>query len=205
MKQKLMAWGCLFVTTAVLAALDPIDASAQFLGQVSTARTVESGANDVGGFLGLYDHAMAVFGQYRRGFARTADFGAFAGLFDPEGGSARLTLGGDVKFQVLDDQRTDPFDLSLDSRLALIDYPGSLYFSIGESVVCSHNFRIASGSALAPYGAVNVRLDHVYSNSNLEIAAAGGVKWEFSDLIDAYGELVFDEDLGLVLGLNFKI
>ena len=205
MSRTLLTWS---VTVTVMTAgllLSPVKASAQFLGQVSTARTVEQGANDVGGFLGLYDHAMAVFGQYRRGFSRTADFGAFAGFFDPEGGGARLTFGGDVKFQVLDDQRADPFDLALDTRLAFTDYPGSFLFSIGESVVFSHDFKITRGSVLAPYGVVNLRLDHASSETNLEIAAAGGVKWELSDLIDAYGELVIDEDLGLVLGLNFKI
>ena len=205
MRRTLLTWS---VTGAVLAAgllLSPVRASAQFLGQVSTARPVDQGASDVGGFLGIYDQAMAVFGQYRHGFARTGDFGVFAGFLDPEGGGARLTFGGDVKFQVLDDQRADAFDLALDTRLAFADYPGSFLFSIGESVVFSHDFKITRGSVLAPYGAVNLRLDHVYSQTDLEIAAAGGVKWELSDLIDTYGELVIDEDLGLVLGLNFKI
>ncbi len=195
------------ILAALLAAMTvlPSDASAQFLGQVSTARSVDKGANDVGGFLGLYDQAMAIFGQYRRGFSRTADFGAFAGFIDPEGGSARLTFGGDVKFQILDDQKSDPIDLALDSRVAFADYPGSFLFSFGESVVFSHDFNISSGSALTPYGAVNLRIDHFSSDNNLEIAAVGGAKWEVSDLLDAYGELVFDEDLGLVMGLNFKL
>jgi len=185
--------------------LVPTSVSAQFLGQVSTARPTDRGANDIGGFLGLYDNAMSVFGQYRHGISNAADFGFVAGFIDPNGSDARLALGGDIKFQLLDDQRSDPFDLALDSRLALIDYPGSLLFSLGESVVISHDFQMSEGSVLAPYGAVNLRLDHVYSESNLEIAAAGGVKWEVSDLMDVFGELVIEDDLGLVMGLNFKL
>lgn len=185
--------------------LSPSGASAQFLGQVSTARTVDKGANDVGGFFGVYDHAVALFGQYRRGFSSAADFGAWAGFVDPTAGNADLALGGDIKFLVLDDHTGDPFDLALDSRLSLIDYPGSVLFSVGESVVFSHDYKISRGSILAPYGAVNLRLDHAYSTTNLEVAAAGGVKWEISDLLDGYGELVIDNDLGLVLGLNFKL
>lgn len=205
MKTKTLGLAVLVAITVAGAVLSPSSASAQFLGQVATARTVDQGANDLGGFLGLYEQAMAIFGQYRRGFSRTGDFGVFAGFIDPEGGSARLTFGGDVKFQILDDQRSDPIDLALDSRVAFADYPGSFLFSFGESVVISHDFRISSGSSLTPYGAVNLRIDHFSSENNLEIAAGGGAKWEVSDLLDAYGELVFDDDLGLVLGLNFKL
>jgi hypothetical protein len=204
---KRMSWTGGFAATllGVCLLLSPSGVKAQFLGQVSTARTVEKGANDVGGFIGFYDHAIALFGQYRHGFSSAGDFGAWAGFIDPEGGNADLALGGDVKFQVLDDHTGDPFDLALDSRLALIDYPGSVLFSVGESVVFSHDFKISRGSILAPYGAVNLRLDHASSETNLEVAAAGGVKWEISDLLDGYGELVIDNDLGLVLGLNFKL
>jgi hypothetical protein len=205
MSKRLLTWELAAVTLTAFLLLCPAPASAQFLGQVSTARTVDEGANDVGGFFGLYDHAVALFGQYRRGFSPTADFGAWAGFIDPEGGNASLALGGNVKFQLLDDQKADPFDLALDSRVALVDYSGSVLFSLGESVVFSHDFRISRGSILAPYGAVNLRLDHASSETDWNVAAVGGVKWELSDLIDGYGELVIDNDLGLVVGLNFKL
>ena len=205
MSKRLLIWGLAVATLTAFLLLRPTPVSAQFLGQVSTARTADQGANDVGGFFGLYDHAVALFGQYRRGFSSTADFGAFAGFIDPEGGKASIALGGDVKFQLLDDQKADPFDLALDSRVALVDYPGSFLFSLGESVVFSHDFKISRGSVLAPYGAVNLRLDHASSQTDWNVAAVGGVKWEVSDLIDGYGELVIDNDLGLVVGLNFKL
>jgi hypothetical protein len=200
-----LTWGVAVSVLGVCLLLSPTRVSAQFLGQVSTARTVDQGANDVGGFFGLYDHAVALFGQYRRGFSPTADFGAFAGLIDPKGGRASLALGGDIKFQFLDDQKADPFDLALDTRVALVDNSGGVLFSLGESVVFSHDFKISHGSVLAPYGAVNLRLDHASSQTDWNVAAVGGVKWEVSDLIDGYGELVIDNDLGLVVGLNFKL
>jgi hypothetical protein len=205
MSKRLLTWGLAVAALTASLLLLPTPVSAQFLGQVSTARTVDQGANDVGGFFGLYDHAVALFGQYRRGLSAAADFGAWAGFIDPEGGKASLVLGGDVKFQILDDQKTDPFDLALDSRVALVDYPGSFLFSLGESVVFSHDFKVCHGSVLAPYGAVNLRLDHASSHTDWNVAAVGGAKWEVSDLIDGYGELVIDDDLGLVVGLNFKL
>ena len=205
MRRVLRAGGFAVAAVAACLILNPSVVSAQFLGQVSTARTTEQGANDMGGFLGVYDQAMALFGQYRRGFSPSGDFGILAGFYDPKGENARLTVGGDIKFQVFDDQKNDPFDLALDSRLALIDIPNGFLFSVGESAVFSHDFKISRGSVLAPYGAVNLRLEHFSSHTEWEVAAAGGLRWEVSDLIDAYGELVIDNDLGLVMGLNFKL
>lgn len=185
--------------------VSPAPLSAQLLGQVSTASTMEANANDVGGYIGLLDHATALFGQYRRRFTGNGDFGVQFGLIDYERANARLMLGGDAKFQVMNAASNDPFDLAFDSRLMFVDYHESSLLSIGESVVLSHDYQVSNGSTLSPYGAVNLRLDHLSSHTDWQVAAVGGVKWELSDLMDALGEVVFDNEMGIVLGLNFKL
>ena len=44
-----------------------------------------------------------------------------------------------------------------------------------------------------------------HTDTSLEIAVITGVKWEVSDLLDLLGELVIDDDLGFIFGVNFKI
>lgn len=90
----------------------------------------------------------------------------------------------------------------------------------------SRDYAISGGGVLTPYGGVNLRLDHASvdnattvfaqsaalradakgnDNTDLNIGGVAGVKWELSDLIDALGEVVLDDEWGMVLGLNFKL
>ena len=66
--------------TTVLTIAVALPAQAQLLGQVTTAKTLLPGTQDLGGFVGAFDHSTTVFGQYRRGISRSLDFGLQAGL-----------------------------------------------------------------------------------------------------------------------------
>lgn len=210
-----------------------VPAQAQLLGQVTTAKTLSPGTQDLGGFLGAFDHGTTVFGQYRRGLSNSLDFGVQAGIIDPEGSGsdASVIFGGDLKYNIMS-TGTDPFDMALDARSLFYDVGPKSLFSIGGSVIISRDYRLTQGSLLSPYGGVNIRMDHTSVNvhdvdfvpaakhgqrgdlraaagdgseNDLNIGGVAGVKWELSDLMDAFGELVLDDDWGLVLGLNFKL
>lgn len=209
----------------LIAAVCPVQA--QLLGQVTTARTLVPGANDIGGYLGLLDHYTTVFGQYRRGLSSNLDFGLQFGLVDPDapGADAGVIFGGDLKYNVMS-SGYDPFDLALDLRSSFFDVSHLSVFSIGGGILMSRDYAISPGGVLTPYGGVVMRLDHrsvdasfrtnVLSaalradnngtdNTDLNIGGVAGVKWEMSDLIDALGEVILDDEWGLVLGLNFKL
>lgn len=221
----------LLTLTAALAIALP--AQAQLLGQVTTAKTLKPGTQDLGGFVGAFDHSTTVFGQYRRGISNSLDFGIQAGLIDHDyhGSDASVILGGDLKFNVMA-TGADPFDMALDARTLFYDVGPYSLFSLGGSVIISRDYRLTQGSLLTPYGGVNIRMDHTSFDTNdinfssvikhgnhaplqaaandnndteINIGAVAGVKWELSDLIDALGEVVMDDDWGLVLGLNFKL
>jgi hypothetical protein len=223
----------LIILMAGMVALASVPARAQLLGQVTTAKTLQPGAQDIGGFLGAFDHSTTVFGQYRRGISSSLDFGLQAGLIDHdgEGSDASVIFGGDLKYNVMS-TGADPFDMALDARSLFYDVGSASLFSLGGSVIISRDYRLTQGSLLTPYGGVNIRMDHVSvdnadaglasgamnrssvgslaaagngDNTDLNIGGVGGVKWELSDLIDAFGEVVLDDDWGLVLGLNFKL
>lgn len=214
----------------IVLALGVNQSHAQFFGQVSTARTLVRGANDAGGYIGIFDGFTTLFGQYRRGLSTNMDFGLQAGLIDPDarGADAGLILGGDVKWNVMS-AGYDPFDLALGARGSFYDISSVSVFSLGGAVIISRDYAIEGGGILAPYGSVNIRLEHASydeveslnapglsaarfnghgiddDDTNLEIGGTAGVKWELSDFVDALGEIVLDEDWGLVLGLNFKL
>ncbi len=214
----------------IVMALSVSQSHAQFFGQVSTARTLVRGANDVGGYIGIFDGFTTLFGQYRRGLSPSMDFGLQAGLIDPDarGADAGLIVGGDLKWNVMS-AGYDPFDMALGARGSFYDISSVSVFALGASVIISRDYAIEGGGILAPYGSVNVRLEHASydavssfdpprsrstayadnefddDDTNLEIGGTAGVKWELSDFVDALGEVVLEEDWGLVLGLNFKL
>jgi hypothetical protein len=117
--------------------------------------------------------------------------------------------------------------MALDGRVSLYDISNVTVFSFGGLVLISRDYRLSQGSTLSPYGGVNIRVEHTSidnsglgsasafsarasqefddSDTELNIGGVAGVKWELSDLIDAVGEFVLDDQLGLVLGLNFKL
>ena len=190
---------------------------AQFLGQVTTARTLQPRTQDLGGYLGAFDGATTVFGQYRRGISSSLDFGLQAGLID-HGSDASVIFGGDLKYNIMSTS-TDPFDMALDARTSFYDVGSVSVFALGGSVIISHDYPLTQGSVLTPYGGVNIRMEHTSfdykgpdtqaeadnDETDLDIGGIAGVKWELSDLIDALGEFVIDDDWGLVMGLNFKL
>ncbi|MEW5873912.1 MAG: hypothetical protein AB1752_01870 [Candidatus Zixiibacteriota bacterium] len=214
--------------TMVVITLASSPLQAQLLGQVSTARTLERGANDVGGYLGLFEDYTTVFGQYRHGLSGNLDFGLQGGIVDPDarGADAGLIIGGDLKWMVMA-AGADPLDMALAARASIYDVGNLSVFSVGGLVLISRDYRLSQGSYLSPYGGVNVRIEHSSfdsdgfgsgdsfaariaqngddSDTELDIGGVAGVKWEMSDLIDAIGELVLDDNWGIVLGLNFKL
>lgn len=222
----------LICLTAALAVAVARPAQAQLLGQVTTAKTLVPGTQDLGGFVGAFDHSTTVFGQYRRGLSNSLDFGLQAGLIDHDyrGSDASVIFGGDLKFNVMS-TGADPFDMALDARTLFYDVGPYSLFSLGGAVIISRDYRLTQGSLLTPYGGVNIRLDHTSvdtdninfvsnakhgdrsplraaandgDDTEINIGAVAGVKWELSDLMDAFGEVVMD-DWGIVLGLNFKL
>ena len=188
--------------------LQPCTASAISFGQATTARVLERGVQDFGGFLGVFNSGLLLFGQARRGLTSGVEGGLQLGLHDPDGKKTDvgLVIGGDLKFGVLASGPRDPIDLAIGVRAAIYGNDNDRRFQIGGSVMASHPVLLSSGAVIAPYGNINLRIDgDDNGHSRLEIGAGGGVKWDVSDLLDVFGEIIIDDDFGVIFGLNFKI
>ena len=209
------------VAIATLAAATP-RAEAILFGQISSAQSLESGSIDAGAFVSVFEHATVLFGQYRQGLWRNGDFGIQAGFVDPEGGDVGLALGGDLKFWVMSVEKNTPFDLAIQPRVGYFGMDNVSVFTLGASAVISRDYGLSQGS-LTPYGAINMRVEHFSfdnavvpvtlsakassggDDSNFEIGAIAGLKWDVSKSFDILGEVVLDDDIGLTVGLNFKL
>jgi hypothetical protein len=206
--------------------LCPGDASAAFFGQVTTARILERGVQDFSAFAGFFDHTTTFFGQARRGLSRDLDGGIQFGFIDREGGDVGIALGGDLKFGMISGNADKPLDLAIDGRAAYFNLDHFSIFEVGASLVASYPFALSSGSEITPYGAFNLRVERLSvddvslpdrlvlsrraastdkTDTDLELAFMTGILWEVSDLVDLLGELVIDDQIGFIFGVNFKI
>jgi len=218
----------IYVGVALVCGFGATVAQASFFGQVTTARILERGVQDVSAFVGFYEDATMFFGQLRRGFSSSVEGGLQFGLLDPEVGDVGLAAGGDFKFGLMASKPGQPLDMAFDIRGAYFNLDVFSVVELGASAILSHPYVLTQGSTLTPYGAVNLRVEHVSidnqpnaaarrytparalangggDDTSLEISAMGGVKWDISDLLDLLGEIVIDDQLGLIFGINFKI
>jgi hypothetical protein len=130
------------------------------------------------------------------------------GLHDPDGRNTDVgfAIAGDLKFGLLSSGPRKAIDLAIGVRSAIYGNDHDRRFQIGGSVMASYPVLLSSGAGISPYGNINLRVDgDDNGHSSLEIGAGGGVKWDASDMLDVFGEIVIDDDFGVIFGLNFKI
>ncbi len=193
-------------------------AQAQFLGQLSTARTLPVGSYDLGGYFGVYEDAFAFFGQFRGGVADYFDLGMKLGVisFDPGFGesSQGIILGGDFKYQLLDANLKDPFDLSIGAGLEFFSLSDFNTFSFGANFCGSKDFPLAKGRVITPYGRLNLRgqREHFdagsrwndHAGTDFKVGLNPGVSLKVSNNFQILGELQFDDNFGFIGGVTYS-
>jgi hypothetical protein len=200
-------------------------ASAQFLGQLTPAPTVKQGDGLLGAYLGVYEDAFSVFGQFRYGIARYFDLGLKGGMIklDPGYGESNtgLIMGGDVKYWFMEQQSGDPLDVSLGVGTEYFKISGYSVFSLGGNVIASHEIKYAQGKSVTPYGRLNVRWERQSfksskdwfrdwqegdrTDSDIGVAMALGAELKLSAGLFLVGELEIDDNVGFVGGINYGV
>ncbi len=190
-------------------------AQAQFLGQLSTARTLPVGQYDLGGYFGVYQDAFAFFGQFRGGVADYFDLGMKLGLISFDPGGEGIILSGDFKYQLLDVKQKDPFDLSIGAGLEFSSVSDFNTFSFGANFCGSYDFALSKGRVISPYARMNLRsqrehveggphwLDHDFTNTDFKVGINPGVSLKVSTNFQILGELQFDENFGFIGGVTY--
>ncbi|UCB52681.1 MAG: hypothetical protein JSV10_00895 [Candidatus Zixiibacteriota bacterium] len=200
-------------------------ASAQFLGQLTPAPTVNKGEALLGAYLGVYEDAFSVFGQVRYGMIKYLDLGFKMGMIDwsPGYGASNtgLTLGGDVKYWFMEQRTGDPIDVSVGVGSEHLDVSDYSLVSAGGNVIASYQIAYAEGKTVSPYGRLNVRWErHSYksprvqpvgwengngSESDTDVALALGAELQLPSDLSLVGELQIDDNVGFVAGVNYNV
>ena len=189
-------------------------AFAQFSGQLSTPQTMANGYSWVGGYVGIYDGALGILGQYRYGVGGYTDIGFKLGVIDFNSGfhhsNTGFNVAFDFKYLAMERHLRDPINLSVGGG---IEFPGVEDFTIisfAGNVVGSYPVNLRNGRILEPYGRLQLRIqnEHVHhygSNTDFEIGFNPGVSFELSKTVRAIGEIQFDESTAFFMGLDFDI
>ncbi len=189
-------------------------ATAQYAAQLSTAGTVLKGSAAGGGFVGIYDGAFGVSGQYRYGIGGYSDIGGKLGIIDldsnSEEGDLGLFIAIDSKYQVMEVRIMDPIDLSLGGALELALFDHANNFIIGGFVVGSYPVTLKNGRVLSPYGRLIMgfnRADSRWaSDTEFDLGLNMGVTMELSSSTNALAEFQIDDNTAaFLMGLEFGL
>ncbi|KPL03602.1 MAG: hypothetical protein AMJ73_06270 [candidate division Zixibacteria bacterium SM1_73] len=209
----------------IIIMLSIFSASAQFLGQLSTAQTLNKGETMLGAYLGVYEDAFSVFGQFRHGIVKYLDFGFKMGMLnlDPGYGEGKtgLAFGGDVKYWFLERESNDPLDVSLGGGMEFLKITDYSLFTLGGNVIASYEFEYGREKSVVPYGRLNLRWERAsfkrssrwvwgneredWNDDDMGVALSLGADLKLSQDFNLVGELQIDDNVGFVAGANYGI
>ncbi|MCJ7577251.1 MAG: hypothetical protein MUO91_02240 [candidate division Zixibacteria bacterium] len=215
---------CSIVVIGIIILLSAFSASAQFLGQLSTAQTLPKGETMLGAYLGIYDDAFSLFGQLRHGMVRYLDFGLKVGILnlDPGYGEGKtgLVFGGDVKYWFMERKANDPLDLSLGGGMEFLKIADYSLFALGGNAIASYEIEYGRQKSVTPYGRLNLRWERAsfkrslrlwgweegdWTDDEMDVALSLGADLKLSPDFSIIGELEIEDNVGFVAGVNYKI
>ncbi|MFH2050643.1 MAG: hypothetical protein ABIJ12_14510 [bacterium] len=187
-----------------------IEAAGTAFGTTTTAKVIGAGNGNFGMVAGIAD-ATTFGGTFTYGMSNYIDGRVKLGLISANS-NTDIVFGADLKYQIwsVSDAAAKPFDMSLGG---LLEYTSGDHYSIlhlGGFVLGSYPFQLNNGSFLTPYARFNLRLENFSaddggSSSELEFGINGGVSYDLSKNMTAYGEFQIDGNDGVFFGLDFRV
>lgn len=198
------------VAITLLLILSVSHASAQFLGQMTSARSLDMGHGVAGAYIAFPENGMAVVGSLRYGLANSLEGRARIGYFDPDNGDGSIIFGGDMKYQLWRYQENNnPFDMALDGGIEFVDFEGGNVLSLNGAVIGSVPFKLENASVIEPYGQFHVRYQRVSSDftddseSDLKAGVNLGVVFSVAKFTDFTAEVQLDDETAFFIGVDF--
>lgn len=202
------------IVAAVLIGLFLIPAAqAQYSAQLSTATPVLKGTSKAGGFLGIYDGAFGLLGQYRYGVGGYSDIGAKLAVIDLKSGSPRGDAGFsaaiDYKYQIMEVRIMDPIDLSLGGALEVVKFNHFSNFVINANAVGSYPILMSNGRNLTPYGRLLLGIERPHlkgtrAETDFKLSLNMGVTYDLSSSTEALAEIQIDSEYAaFLIGISF--
>lgn len=183
-------------------------ASAQFLGQLTPAPTLNNGDDLLGAYMGVYEDAFSVFGQFRYGIAKYVDLGLKMGLVDVEygEGKAGIAIGGDMKYWFMEQRTGDPLDVSFGVGTEYLNISDFGFFSLGGNIIASYQIDYHDRKSVTPYGRLNMRWEKAKGgHDDFDVGLALGADLKLSSNLSLIGELEIEDNVGFVAGINYHM
>ncbi len=206
MKQVAILVTVLVLTTGMVQG-GSFDTHGTAFGTMSTAQTIGQGIGVLGLGMGMAD-MNSVFGFFAYGMSATSEGRLKLGIVDKNKEDAKVTFGLDFHHQMLDANTTrqDPLDLAVGGFMEYVDNS----FQIGADLFGSHPINLSNNTTLTPYGRFNVRLERLRkddgkTDSDLRFGLTLGTCWDMTSDFGLYGEMQFDGNDGLFIGLRYRV
>lgn len=184
-------------------------ASGQFLGQMSPASVLSTNTGKVDAYVVTAEDGFAVVSSVRYGIAQYFEGRARLGFIDPDGANTdiQILLGGDIKYQLWKyKEQNNPCDLSLGAGVEYTKLDPGNVLCVGGSVIGSMPYSFKNGTAIEPYGRINLRLQRYsvngHSDSDFKVGASIGTVLSISRLTDVTAEIQLDDEMALMFGVN---
>ncbi|MGH8016112.1 MAG: hypothetical protein ACREBV_07975, partial [Candidatus Zixiibacteriota bacterium] len=190
-------------------------ATAQSVGHRVGYFGVGVGIADFTSVVGTFDYGLSKFttGRLKLGFTDDGDNADMA-----------LSMGAEVRWQIwrAGGVNKRPVDLAVGPMIEYFKIGSNVgptnfdlsVFQFGGFVMGSHGFMTSGGNVVTPYAKLNVRVEDVklevtgfgdVSESDLRVGLGTGVAYQMTKTMNLYGELQFDGNNGVFLGVDFKV
>ena len=201
-------------------------ASAQFLGQMSPAATLDANSGKVGGYFVAAEDAFAVVGSIRYGFGNYLEGRFRLGFIDQDGAGTdpHLIFGVDGKYALWEfspaasgrpGEETyyqNPFDLSLGFFAEYTVLETVRILGLGGGPIASRPFPLGDRSTVEPYARFNIRYENtelrhdwpreLQDGDDLEVGLNIGALFSVTPLVDFTAEFQIDDQMAFMLGID---
>ncbi len=203
-------------------------ASAQFLGQMSSAAILEENTGKAGGYFVAAEDAFAVVGSLRYGFGSYTEGRFRLGFIDQDGPGTdlHLIMGVDGKFVLWEfgptsgNQATgetyynNPIDLSLGFFGEYATLESSRILGLGGGIIASRPFPLTPQSTIEPYARFNIRYERTdqryprptqgdfREGDDFEVGLNVGALFSVTPLVDFTAEFQVAEQMAFMLGID---
>jgi len=182
-----------------------IDAMGSAFGTTTTAKALGAGNGNFGLIAGIAD-ATTFGGTFTYGMSDYIDGRLKLGLIS-DNDETEISFAADMKYQIwsVNDASAKPFDMALGGMFEYFSYESTGYTQLGGFVLGSYPMQLSNGNFLTLYSRFNLRLESGGSESELRYGVNGGVSFDLSQNMTAFGEFQIDGNDGVFFGIDFRV